>query len=441
MKRIVVLGAGTGGTIAANRLRRIYGARDAEIIVVDRDDHHVYQPGLLFVPFGLADPGRIVRPRHRQLRAGISFREAGIDRVDLASDQVYLDDGTALGYDVLVIATGARLLPEETEGLTGPGWMDTVFTFYSPDGAAALHGALQRFSGGHLVVNVIDQPIKCPVAPLEFCFLADHYFRRRGIRSRVRLTYVTPLDGAFTKPVASRELSGLLAEKGIGLVTEFNTGTVQGHHAGAGTGEGRLVSYDDREVSFDLAVVIPLHGGAAYVDRSAGLGDELGFIPVNPRTLQSTVKPNVFAIGDTTDVPASKAGSVAHFEGGVVTDGVRAYLAGQPLTGAFDGHTNCFIETGGGKALLIDFNYDTEPLVGHYPARVGLPLLKESRLNHLGKLAFQQLYWHSLLPGRDLPGISSAMPQRGKPGLPGGPAEEKTTSPVEEKAAGHGRLG
>ena len=278
------------------------------------------------------------------------------------------------------------------------------------------------------MVDVIDMPIKCPVAPLEFCFLADRYFRQRGIRSRVQLSYVTPLDGAFTQPVCNRELSGLLTRKGIELVTEFNTATVHAASADAGTGVPRLVSYDDREVPFDLAVVIPLHGGAAYVDRSPGLGDALGFIPVNPRTLQAAAKPNIFAIGDAADVPTSKAGSVAHFEGDVLTRGVRAYLAGQALTAVFDGHTNCFIETGGGKALLIDFNYDTEPLTGHYPARVGLPLLRESRLNHLGKLAFGQLYWHRLLPGRDLPGIRAAMPRRGKNGLP-----------PEKEAPGHRR--
>jgi len=415
MKRIMILGGGTGGTIAANRLRRVYGTSEAEIVVVDQDDEHVYQPGLLFVPFGLAEPSRLVRPRHRQLHAGVSFRQAGIDHVDVAADQVHLDDGTVLGYDVLVIATGARLLPEETEGLLGPGWMKDVFTFYTLAGAVALRTALDRFDGGRLVVNVIDMPVKCPVAPLEFCFLADRYFRRRRIRSRVQLSYVTPLDGAFTRPVCNRELSGLLTGRGIELVTEFNTGKVQ--DADTGTGMSCLVSYDDREVPFDLAVVTPAHGGAAYVDRSPGLGDELGFIPVNPRTLQATGEPNIFAIGDATDVPTSKAGSVAHFEGDVLTGSVQAYLAGQPLTAAFDGHTNCFIETGGGKALLIDFNYDTEPLTGHYPGRLGLPLLRESRVNHLGKLAFQQLYWHSLLPGRDLPGISAAMPRRGKKGL------------------------
>ncbi len=415
----MILGCGTGGTLVANRLRRGYDDQDVEIVVVDRDADHVYQPGLLFVPFGRADLAGIVRPRQRQLRPGISFRRTGIDHVDVAADRVHLQDGTVLDYDVLVVATGARLLPEETDGLTGPGWQKEVFTFYTPEGAVALHQALERFGGGRLVVNVVDMPIKCPVAPLEFCFLADYYFRRRGIRDRVELTYVTPLDDAFTKPVSSRALGGLLADKNIGLVTEFNTGTVQAR-ADRPDG-GRLVSYDERVVPFDLAVVVPLHGGAGYVDRSPGLGDELGFITVDPRTLQATAKPNVFALGDATNVPASKAGSVAHFEGDVLAGNIRRFLAGQPLAATFDGHANCFIETGFGKALLIDFNYDTEPLTGHYPARLGLPLLRQSRLNHLGKLAFQQFYWHSLLPGRDIPGIGSAMPTHGKD-LPSVPA-------------------
>jgi sulfide:quinone oxidoreductase len=405
--RVVILGGGTGGTLTANRLRRLYPESDVEITVIDRDDSHVYQPGLLFVPFGLASAEHIVRPRGRQLHAGISYAKSAIDRVDLGTSQVTLENGTTLGYDVLVVATGAVLVPEETEGLTGTGWMDTVHTFYSLEGATALAAALAAFEGGRLVVNVVDMPIKCPVAPLEFCFLTDWYFHERGIRDQVQLNYVTPLDGAFTKPVASARLSGMLAEKGIDLVTEFNTGEVDG----AG---GHLTGYDGRTVDFDLAVVVPLHGGAPYIGRSPGLGDELNFVSTDEHTLQSKAAPNVFVIGDAANVPASKAGSVTHFEGEVLVENIRCFLAGEPLDQSFDGHTNCFIESGFHKALLIDFNYDTEPLPGHYPSGVGLPLLAESRLNHLGKLMFEWFYWHGLLPGRDVPGISSAMPSSGK---------------------------
>jgi sulfide:quinone oxidoreductase len=411
--RIVILGGGTGGTLTANRLRRLFGTDEMAITVVDQDDRHVYQPGLLFVPFGLAHVEDIVRPRARQLHRGIDFVQAAIDRVDVASQRVHLGNGTTLDYDVLVVASGATLVPEETEGLTGPGWMEKVFTFYSPEGAAALEAALATFDGGRLVVNVVDMPIKCPVAPLEFCFLADHYFQERGIRDKVQLTYVTPLDGAFTRPVASQQLGGMLDARGIELVTEFNTGEVDG----AG---GRLVSYDEREVPFDLAVVVPLHGGATYVGRSPGLGDDLNFVPADERTLQAKAAPNIFVIGDAANVPASKAGSVTHFEGETVVGNIQRHLRGEPLVEGFDGHANCFIETGFHKALLIDFNYDHEPVPGHYPSTVGLPLLKESRLNHLGKLLFESVYWHGLLPGREIPGLGSSMPTAGKRVLAGG---------------------
>jgi sulfide:quinone oxidoreductase len=406
-KQIVILGGGTGGTMTANRLRRRLDADEAEIHVVDRDDRHVYQPGLLFVPFGLAQTEEIVRPRRRQLRRGVIFHENEVAEVWIERDEVLLDDGTVLPYDVLVVASGVRLQPEETEGMTGAGWNERVFTFYDHEGAEALHDALEGFGGGRLVVNLVDMPIKCPVAPLEFAFLADWHLRERGIRARTELVYATPLDGAFTKPIASQHLAGLLNKKGIELVTEFNAGEVDGV-------EGKLASYDGRELDFDLLVTIPLHGGAAYVERSPGLGDALGFVTTDRRTLQSPAKPNVFALGDATDLPVSKAGSVTHFEAEVLTDNIARHLAGEELQAGYDGHANCFIETGFHKALMIDFNYETEPLPGHYPTPFGLPLLRESRLNHVGKLAFQWLYWHALLPGREIPGIGPAMPTAGK---------------------------
>ena len=406
-KQIVILGGGTGGTMTANRLSRQFGEDEAEIHVVDQDDRHVYQPGLLFVPFGLTELDEIVRPRRRQLRKGIVFHESEVESVALEDDRVLLADGASLPYDVLVVASGVRLQPEETEGMIEAGWNERVFTFYSPAGADALRRALDWFDGGRLVVNFVDMPIKCPVAPLEFTFLTDWYLRERGVRSRTELVYATPLDGAFTKPVASQELGGLLAEKDVELVTEFNAGEVDGVG-------GKLISYDERELDFDLLVTVPLHGGAAYVERSPGLGDALGFVPTDKATLQSPVKPNVFALGDATDLPTSKAGSVTHFEAEVLTDNIARYLRDDELEPLYDGHVNCFIETGFKKALLIDFNYEVEPLPGHFPTAFGLPLLRESRLNHIGKLAFQWVYWHALLPGRELPGIGPAMPTAGK---------------------------
>ena len=413
MKRIVILGGGTGGTLLANRLRRAYRPETADIIVVDRDSDHVYQPGLLFVPFGRADMRRITRPRWAQLRSGISFCQARMDHVDIGNDRVYLGNGTALGYDVLIVATGARLLPEETEGLTGPGWKRDVFTFYTPEGAEALRRAL-------------EQVHRRPAGRQHHGHADQVPGRAAGVLLPRRRLLPPPRHqrpgGPHLRHAAGRRVHQTRRQPPAGRPAGR-----QGHQAGdrvqhrdrADRGQSRarqrrLVSYDEREVPFDLAVVIPLHGGAAYVERSPGLGDELGFIPVDPHTLQAKVKPNVFALGDATDVPTSKAGSVAHFEGEVLAGNVRRFLAGEPLAASFDGHTNCFIETGCGKALLIDFNYDTEPLTGHYPGPIGLPLLRPSRLNHLGKLAFQQLYWHGLLPGRDIPGISPAMPARGK---------------------------
>ena len=409
-QRIVILGAGTAGTLVANRLRRSHAGTELAITVIDQDDRHVYQPGLLFVPFGLAEPGNIVRSRRAQLRDGIEFRQAEVERVAVAEDTVHLSDGTEVRYDVLVVASGASLLPDETEGLTGAGWNESIFTFYTVDGARGLRMALDGLNRGRLVVNMVDMPIKCPVAPLEFCFLADWYLRKRGVRDQVEIVYATPLDGAFTKPVASAHLTGLLAEKRIVLETEFATGQVDGE-------AGKLVSWDERELPFDLLASIPLHGGASFVERSPGLGDELGFIPSDHATLQSQAAPNVFAIGDATNLPTSKAGSVAHFEGETLVENIERFLAGQELSSSFDGHANCFIETGFHKALLIDFNYETQPLPGRFPEpHAGpLPLLKESRLNHVGKLAFEWIYWHVLLAGRDLPGISAQLrPQRTK---------------------------
>jgi sulfide:quinone oxidoreductase len=412
MTRFVILGAGAAGTIVANRLARSYkvGLSNGSvgITVVDQDDRHVYQPGLLFLPFGGYTPEQLVKPRRAQLPDGVAYVQSPIERVDTSRDVVELANGQSLSYDVLVVATGTRTLPEETEGLMGAGWNRDVFDFYTLEGSTALGERLRTFTGGRLVVNFVEAPIKCPVAPLELAFLADSFFRRKGLRDDITVTYVTPLDGAFTKPIAAQRLAHLLQQKRIEVVTDFSVGSVD-HDAKV------LRSWDGREVAYDVAVVVPVHGGAEYVSRSPGLGDALGFVMTDPRTLQAKVKANVFALGDATNLPTSKAGSVAHFEAEVLVPNIERFLRGEPLDAGFDGHANCFVETGDDKAILIDFNYDTEPLPGKYPFAFGpLSLLEESRVNHLGKLGFKWAYWNVILPGFDIPGITPQMQMTGK---------------------------
>jgi sulfide:quinone oxidoreductase len=249
-------------------------------------------------------------------------------------------------------------------------------------------------------------PIKCPVAPLEFLFLADAYFRRRGMRDAVELVYATPLDGAFTRPLAKAELGAMLEKKGVRVEAEFAVSEVDGARR-------VLKSYDEREVPYDLLVSIPTHSGAEIIAAS-GLGNELDFVPTDPATLAVKGKERLFALGDATDVPTSKAGSVAHFQAEGLEQNLLRAIAGRALEPEFDGHANCFVESGDGKALLIDFNYEVEPLPGRFPFGFGpFRLLGESRLNHLGKRAFRFVYWHGLLPGRPLP-ITRKLSMRGK---------------------------
>ncbi|NOY24545.1 MAG: FAD-dependent oxidoreductase, partial [Oligoflexia bacterium] len=403
----VILGAGTAGTMMAHKLTKVLDPTQWQITLVDRDEHHIYQPGLLFVPFGMYEPDDLVRPRAALLPAQATYHGQGFKAVDPEARTVTLTTDETLSYDLLIVATGTRIVPEETQGLTGTGWFDTAFDFYSMAGAKALHDKLIWWKGGTLIVNVVDMPIKCPVAPLEFLFLADAFFKERGIRDDVRIVYATPLDAAFTKPRASAALGQILEQRGIEVVTEFNLAKV--------TGSSRTIeAYDGRTLDYDLLVCVPLHAGAEAIQNSK-LGNDLGFVPTDKHTLQSRDYPDVFVIGDAADLPTSKAGSVAHFQAEVLTENILRHLRHEPLQPDFDGHANCFIETGHGKALLIDFNYDTEPLPGKFPLPVVGPfdLLSESHINHWGKLGFRWIYWNVLVRGEEMP-LEHKMTMSGK---------------------------
>ncbi|GAB5535053.1 MAG: FAD/NAD(P)-binding oxidoreductase [Rubricoccaceae bacterium] len=409
MKTLLILGAGTAGTVMANRLRKELDADVWDITLVDKDEDHLYQPGLLFVPFQVYDAERLLRPRRDFIPKGVDFVVAEVEKIEPDENRVHLTDGRQLDYDVLIVATGTTPRPEETPGLDGELWYRDAFDFYTYDGACALRDRLKTWEGGRLVIFLAESIFKCPIAPLEFAFLADAYFDERGIRDQVEITYVTPLSGAFTKPKAASFLGGLLDEKGITVVPDFYAERVDADRR-------VLVSYDELEVPFDLLVAVPVNMGADLVEASdMGDIDDLNYIPTDKQTLQSRDFENVFVIGDATNLPTSKAGSVAHFESEILTENVLSYIQGKPLSATFDGHANCFIETGHGKAALIDFNYDTEPLPGTFPLPVIGPmsLLKETRANHMGKLAFEWVYWHMLLTGKPLP-VSTAMSMRGK---------------------------
>jgi sulfide:quinone oxidoreductase len=414
MRNLVILGGGTAGTITANKLRKRLDKAEWSITVVDRDDAHHYQPGYLFIPFGTYTPDEVTKSRRAYISDDIPLVYGDIDRVDPDACTVSLVDGTVLPYDQLVIATGVTPRPDQTPGMADEGsWYTDVFDFYTHEGATALAAKLKDWKGGRLVIDVVEMPIKCPVAPLEFAFLAEAWFTEHGLRDKVEITYVTPLSSAFTKPVSSERFGHLLADRGITLEPDFMLERVD-------TDARAIVSFDEREIPYDLLVTVPLNMGADYVERS-GLGNELNLVQVDKHTLLSKKYDTIFALGDSNDIPASKAGSVAHFEIEVFVENFLEHIAGAPMTGSFDGHANCFIETGYGKAMLIDFNYETEPLPGKFPVPgIGpMGLLKETKVNHLGKLAFRWAYWNVLMPGRPMPiGAEMSMAGKNRPAAP-----------------------
>lgn len=408
MKNLLVLGGGSAGTMVVNKLRKKLPKDLWEITVIDQDTEHIYQPGLLLMPFGTYEPEQLVKKRQSFFPKGVGFIQAGIEKVDPLANKLFLDDGREIGYDYLVIATGTSPRPDQTPGMSDPAlWYKSVFDFYTMEGSLALREALKDFNGGRLVVHISEMPIKCPVAPLEFTFLADAYFEKRGIRDKVEIVYVTPLEGAFTKPVCSKHLGWMLDERKITLEPDFVI-----EHIDAET--KTMVSMDEREIPFDLLVTIPVNMGADFIARS-GLGDELNYVPTDKHNFLSDAFPNIFVLGDASNIPASKAGSVAHFAIDLFSENFVNYVNNRPMEHNFDGHANCFIESGHHKGLLIDFNYEVEPLTGRFPIPVigPLPLLKESYLNHIGKLAFRWIYWHILLKGRYLP-IPALMSMAGK---------------------------
>jgi sulfide:quinone oxidoreductase len=361
----------------------------------------------LFIPFGIYNKQDVIKPKANFFPPGVNVVFKKIDKIEGEQNKVLLDDGTILNYDLLIIATGTQTVPEETPGLKEDLWYKDIFDFYTIEGAVALQKHMKNWEGGKLVMCISELPYKCPVAPIEFVCLADSYFTEKGLRDKVDITYVTPMPGAFTKPVATKMLSELLEEKNIKVIPDFYLERVDNENK-------KLVSYDELEIDFDLLTIVPVNMGSEMIERS-GLGDDLNFVPTDKHTLQSEAFENIFVLGDAANIPTSKAGSVAHFAAEILLENILSFIDGRPLMSKFDGHANCYIETGHGKGALIDFNYETEPLPGNFPLPGIGPfgLLKNTKINHYGKMIFRWIYWHILLKGKEMP-IEADMTMAGK---------------------------
>ncbi len=406
---VLVLGDGTGGLVAANLLAKEARSRNLalQVKMIGSSPMHTYQPGLLFLPFrkpGYRSLADIQRGTAQFVGPGVQYLVERITAIDTQARTVSTEQGSH-SYDWLVLALGCRTVLEAVEGLP-ERWGKRAFGFYTPDSAMRLAEALDDFKGGDFLIDVADMPIKCPVAPLEFACLVDEYLTERGLRSRTQLTLVTPLTGAFTKPICNEMLTEMLVGKGVKVVANAPLATVT---------DKEIACPDGKTVPYDMLVTIPPHEGSELID-DAGLGDGLGFGLTDKQTLKALKTERVFLLGDNTNVPTSKAGSVTHFQAEVVVHNLLREIDGKPAMPLADGHANCFIETGYGRAILIDFNYDIQPVPGRFPLPVLGPmsLLKETKVNHLGKLAFKPIYWNMLLPGRHIPLVGSRMSTSGK---------------------------
>lgn len=407
MKNIVILGGGTAGTIMSNKLRKALSASEWHITIIDKNPQHYYQPGFLFIPFGIYTASDVVKSKSDFFPSGVEVIYSNIEKIVPENHHVFLSEGRRIRYDYLIIATGTQTAPEETPGLKSHLWYKEIFDFYTLEGAIALRNFFRNWKGGRLVLNIAEIPYKCPVAPLEFVFLADDYFTRTGIRDKVQIIYVTPMSGAFTKPKATKMLSALLEQKNIEVIPDFYLEKIDNE-------KKTINSYDGNEIPFDVLTIVPVNMGDPVIERS-GMGDDLNFVPTDKYTLQAKSYENIFVLGDAADIPTSKAGSVAHFASDVVFENLLSKIEGRPLLAKFDGHANCYIETGKGKGSLIDFNYETEPLPGTYPLPGVGPfgLLKNTTMNHYGKVLFRWIYWHILIKGKELP-VESHMTMAGK---------------------------
>lgn len=378
MKRILILGGGTGGTLIANLLAKKLNKTEAQIAVVSASTRHLYQPGWLYVPFGRQDPRSLSRPERKLLNKRVALVHGNVTALDTEKRLVELEDGQELTYDYLVLATGSVPTPEDVPGLVEGG-----HHFYTEEASWRLHVALEEFTGGTIVVGVGGLPYKCPVAPLEFTFLLDEYLTHRGLRDKTEIVYTFPINRVFTIESVAEAAQPMLEARGVKIETFFNLEEV--------LPEQKLVrSMEGTELRYELLVMVPPHRGAKFL-QGHPIADAQGWVKTDRSTLHVKDHADIWALGDTTDLPISKAGSTAHFEAPVVVEQVVAAVRGttpDARHAEYEGHVMCFLEAGYDKASLLDFDYLRAPQVH-----------EATTIVHWQKMAFNKAYWYLVPTG------------------------------------------
>jgi sulfide:quinone oxidoreductase len=376
MKKVVILGGGVGGTIVANLLAKKLRADEAEVTLVDKTGKHVYQPGFVYVAFEKQRPKKLVRDERNLLRKRVRLVVGEAVKIDTEGKKVHLADERVLEYDRLVIALGARLTPDEL-----PGFNEAAHHFYSLEAAVKLRQALEEFKGGKVVVTVASVPYKCPPAPSEAACQLDYYFVKKGIRDKVDIHFLSPLSRVFPLEPVNPVVEKAFAQHNIRSTIFFNTDSIEP--------ERKLVnSVEGESVPYDLLIMVPPHRGAKVVEDS-GLGDRGGWLPTDKFTLRTKAHPDIFALGDCTDIPVSKSGAAAHFQAKVIAENIVADLRGEPATAKYDGHVMCYCDAGYHKGISMSFDYEHPP--------VPPPL---SLKDWMGKRLLNRVYWMLVPTGR-----------------------------------------
>ncbi|TKX43205.1 MULTISPECIES: NAD(P)/FAD-dependent oxidoreductase [unclassified Halorubrum] len=372
-ERIVILGGGTGGSVLANDLADRLGpeidAGDVEVTLINDGPDHVYKPVWLYVPFGKREPADGRRALDELIDDAVDLRIGRVSEIDTDSRELRFD-GTAptVEYDHLVLATGSTLKPERIPGLAEGG-----HDYYSESGATALRDELLEFTEGEIVLSVVGTPHMCPAAPLEFVFMVDDWFRERGLREDIGITYTYPIQRVHGNPHIAEWARPIMEDRDIAVETFFNAESVDPEAE-------TITSMEGTELDYDLLVSIPPHGGVDLIEE-AGLGDD-GWVDVDKHTLEAEAAENVYALGDTADTGVPNAGSVAHYQAGVVGQRLASEVRGRPATATYDGKTLCFIETGMDAASFVEFDYERPPS----------PAPPSEKL-HWSKLAYNESYW------------------------------------------------